>query len=377
MSGSFLIAARRSPVVPRNGTFAHLSIEALAKPVLSAALKDAKIAPDQVGEIIIANSLGAGGNPARIIALNAELPNRVAGLTIDRQCAGGLDAILLADAMIQSGHHQILVVGGVESYSRRPLRYHTFPDGREPLPYEQAKFTPWADRNPDMAQAADNLARELEISRSEQDAWAVTSHKKAMAARSKKLPSNVVGMGGITEDAFTRNLTSTLTDRASVISGSITAANMSVAADGAALIVMASRQFVEEKNIDGVEFVSGATVGGDPELPGIAPVEAIGNALTVAGISIDDLTCAEVMEAFAVQAIACQRGAKLPISIVNRRGGSLARGHPISASGAILVVNLFNELLENPGIGLAAIAAAGSLGSAAVFRSSSSRKVWG
>jgi acetyl-CoA C-acetyltransferase len=376
MSGSFLIAARRSPVVPRNGAFAHLSIEDLATPVLKAALNDAKVAPEDVGEIVIANSLGEGGNPARIIALNAGLPNMVAGLTIDRQCVGGLDALLLADAMIRSGHHQLVVAGGVESYSRRPLRYRTFSDGRNPVAYEQARFTPWIDRDPDMARAADKLANDRNIPKAEQDAWAVESHRKALAATSMNYRSGVVAIEGIANDPFTRNLTRGLCDRAPVVAGSITKANMSVAADGAALIVMASRQFVEDNNIDAVEFVAGATVGGIPELPGIAPVEAMETVLKASGISLEDLTCAEVMEAFASQAIACQRGAKIPTSIVNLRGGSLARGHPIGASGAVLAVNVFNELLENPGIGIVAIAAAGGLGSAAVFRSPLLRKVW-
>ena len=374
MSGSFLIAARRSAIVPRNGAFAHLSIEDLAKPVLNAALGDAQLAPGQIGEIIVANALGGGGNPARIIALNAGLQERVAGLSIDRQCAGGLDALLLADAMIKSGLHQIVVAGGVESYSRRPLRYQTFPDGRPPVAYEQARFTPWADHDPDMAEAADNLAKSLGVSRDEQDAWAIDSHQKARADLTDKRAPNIVEVEGITKDAFTRDLTSPLCARAPVVAGNITTANMSVAADGAALVVMASKEFVEENNIHAVEFVAGATVGGDPELPGIAPIEAIGAALNAARLTPADLTCAEIMEAFSVQAIACQRGARIPTAIVNRRGGSLARGHPIGASGAVLAVNLFTELRENTGVGLAAIAAAGGLGCAAVLRSYSPMK---
>lgn len=371
MSGSFLIAARRSAIAPRNGAFAHLSIEGLAKPVLKAVLDDAKLAPEQVGEIIVANALGGGGNPARIIALNAGLPDRVAGLSIDRQCAGGLDALLLADAMIRSGLHQIVVAGGVESYSRRPLRYRTFQDGSPPVVYEQARFTPWTDRDPDMAEAADSLAISLGISRAEQDAWAIESHQKARAELTGKRVPNIVEMEGIIADTFTRNLTDPLCTRAPTVVGNITTANMSVAADGAALVVMASKEFVEENNIDAVELVAGATVGADPELPGLAPIEAIGAALKASGLSPDDLTCAEIMEAFAVQAIACQRGAGIPASIVNRRGGSLARGHPIGASGAVLAVNLFNDLRKNTGVGLAAIAAAGGLGSAAILRSHS------
>jgi acetyl-CoA C-acetyltransferase len=106
-----------------------LSLSDLAVPVIGACLSDAGIGRNEVDEVIVANALGAGGNPARVVALAAGLPERVAGLTIDRQCAGGLDAVLLAQAMVASGMAQVVVAGGVESYSRRPLRLATDPDG--------------------------------------------------------------------------------------------------------------------------------------------------------------------------------------------------------------------------------------------------------
>ena len=120
-----LIAARRTAVVPRNGAFARLSLEDLAAPVLLACLADAGIAPSGVHDVILANALGAGGNPARRASLAAGLPETVAGLSIDRQCAGGLDAILLAKAIVDSGAADVILAGGVESYSRRPLRLRT------------------------------------------------------------------------------------------------------------------------------------------------------------------------------------------------------------------------------------------------------------
>ncbi|MFN3282058.1 MAG: thiolase family protein, partial [Tabrizicola sp.] len=143
-----LIAARRTAVVPRGGAFARLRIEDLAAPVLRACLADAGIGPEEVDEVILSNALGAGGNPARRAALAAGLPERVAGLSIDRQCAGGLDAILLARALVDSGAAEVVLAGGVESYSRRPLRLATDPDGGPPVPYDEAPFTPWPDRDP-------------------------------------------------------------------------------------------------------------------------------------------------------------------------------------------------------------------------------------
>ena len=126
-----LIAARRTAVVPRGGAFARLGIEDLAAPVVRAVLADAGI--DGVDELILSNALGAGGNPGRRVALAAGL-GQVAGLTLDRQCAGGLDAILLAKALVDSGAAEAVLAGGAESYSLRPLRLATDPDGGRPWP---------------------------------------------------------------------------------------------------------------------------------------------------------------------------------------------------------------------------------------------------
>ncbi len=359
---SVILAARRSPVVPRNGALRRFAIHELAAPVIGRALADAGLSPDRVGEVILSNALGAGGNPARSAALAAGLPDRVAGLTIDRQCAGGLDAVLLADAMVRAGMHDVVVAGGVESYSRRPLRYRTHADGRAPEYYDQAPFTPWPDRDPDMAVAADRLARELGIDRARQDAWAIESHR---AARAAGPDARIVAMGGLAHDPFARNLTPRLAGRAPVVAGGITAANMAVAADGAAVVVVVSDRIAGGQ---GTGIVAGATVGGDPERPGLSPVRAIRHALEAAGTGIGDLSVAAIMEAFAVQAIACRDGAGLPPGIVNPRGGALARGHPVGASGAILAVELVDLLERRPGTGLAAIAGAGGVGTALVLR---------
>lgn len=360
MVGSVLLSARRSPIVPRNGAFAALSIEEIAAPIVLAALNDAGLAVDEVDELIAANSLGAGGNPARITALHAGLPERVAGLTIDRQCVGGLDAILLADALVRSGRCDVVVAGGVESYSRMPLRFKTFSDARPPEQFEQAQFTPWPDRDPDMAQAANQLAVTLGISKAEQDAWAITSHQ---AARSAPV-DHIVELLGVSNDPFTRELSERHCARAPKVSGSISVANMSVAADGAAFVVVVSSQWAKERCAKGVDLLGGQTIGGNPEMPGLAPVEAINQTLSSLNICRSDLRSVEIMEAFAAQAIACVDGAGIDPVIVNNWGGSLARGHPIGASGAVLAVQLFHRIQVTGGLGMAAIAAAGGLGSA-------------
>lgn len=349
-----IIAARRTAVVPRGGAFARLSLEDLAAPVIAAVLADAGMEAAQVDEVIVSNALGAGGNPARRVALAAGLPERVAGLSVDRQCAGGLDAILLARALVESGAARVVIAGGVESYSRRPLRLRTDPDGGAAVPYDQPSFTPWPDRDPDMARAADVLAQRLGISRAAQDAWAVASHAKAHA-----MPlAEIVPLAGQGRDAFTRDLTSALAARAKVVVGSITTANAAVAADAAAFVLVVRDDLAR----DGLRIIGGATLGADPVEPGLAPVTAIAETLRQAGLTAADLERSEVMEAYAVQAIACVQGAGLDPARVNVEGGALARGHPIGASGAVLAVRLFHGLQQ--GYGLAAIAAAGGIGTA-------------
>ena len=352
-----LIAARRTAIVPRGGAFVRLRIEDLAAPVLLACLADAGISPDQVDEVILSNALGAGGNPARRVALAAGLPDRVAGLTTDRQCAGGLDAILLARALVDSGAAQVVLAGGVESFSRRPLRLATDPDGGPPVPYDQAPFTPWPDRDPNMTEAAAALADLLTISRERQEAWAMASHAKS--ARIEHWPE-IVPLAGVTRDAFTRDLTPDLVARARVLSGTITTATAAVAADGAAVCLVVADHIARGR---GLALLAGATLGADPEQPGLSPLTAIRRIWQG-----EALTQAEVMEAYAVQALAVIDGAGLDPAIVNPAGGGLARGHPIGASGAVLAVRLFHGLRQ--GRGLAAIAAAGGIGSALLVEAS-------
>jgi acetyl-CoA C-acetyltransferase len=354
-----IIAARRSAVCPRGGAFARLSLEALGAPVMAAVLADAGLQACDVDEVICANALGAGGNPARRLALAAGLPDRVAGLTIDRQCAGGLDAIRLAVAMVASGQARVVLAGGVESYSRRPLRLQTFPGGAPPVPYDQPPFTPWPDRDPDMTQAAAQLAVRCGISREMQDAWAVASHAKAHMVADWP---EIVPVDGVLRDTFMRRLTQAQAQRAHALHGTITAANMAVAADAAAFcLIVAQAPVVTYAGHAPLQIAASATLGAAPDDPGLSPLPAISAVWTG-----QPLAQVELMEAHAAQALACLTAARFDPAIVNPRGGGLARGHPIGASGTILAVRLFHDL--RPGEqGLAAIAAAGGIGTAIRF----------
>ncbi|APE44704.1 acetyl-CoA acetyltransferase [Sulfitobacter alexandrii] len=362
---AWIAAACRSAVAPRDGAFAALSLQELAAPVIDAVLAQSGLEPSDVDELIASNALGAGGNPARVLALAASLPERVAGLSLDRQCAGGLDALNLARHMVLAGAADVVIAGGVESYSRRPVRMRTYPDGRPPERYEQASFTPWPDRDPDMTVAAQALGALLGIGRDEQDAWAMRSHRLARAAA--PAPGEVVEIAGLRADSFTRDLRPALCRRAKVLCGDVTTANTAVAADGSAFVVVVSDRVARRLSVPCVALRGGRTLGGTPDLPGLAPVAAIREVLAAEGLRPADLSAAEVMEAYAVQAVACVREAGLDPEIVNGGGGALARGHPVGASGAINAVRLFHTLRRQGGTGLAAIAAAGGIGTALVL----------
>lgn len=358
MSGAYIIAARRSPVMPQGGAFAPFYPHELAVPIISACLQDAGIAADQVEELILSNALGGGGNPARLAALAAGLPEHVAGLSIDRQCAGGLDAILLARALVESGAAEVVLAGGAESYSRRPLRFRTDPAGGPAIPYDAPPFSPWPARDPAMHQTAADLATRLGISRVAQDAFAVASHQKARLAAL----AEIVPLQGHNCDGFTRALTPVIAARARSVAGTITAANAAIAADGAAFCLVVSERIARQSR-KSLRIAAGATLGSAPDLPGLAPIAAMRKVLV--GFDVDRIAQVEMMEAYAVQAIACLSAVGFEPGRVNPGGGALARGHPVGASGAILATRLFSDL--GAGYGLAAIAAAGGIGTAVLF----------
>ena len=349
---AWIVAARRTAVVPRGGAVARLSIEDLGAPVVRAVLADSGV--EAVDELVVSNALGAGGNPARRVALAAGL--EVAGLTIDRQCAGGLDALRLAAALVESGAEAVLA-GGVESYSRRPLRLATDPDGGAPVQYDEAPFTPWPDRDPGMAEAAARLADRLGMSRAAQEAFAVVSHRKALAA----VPAGIVELAGVARDAFPRRLTPAVAARAKGVAGSVTAATMAVAADGAAFCLVVGDKLAARFS-RAMRIVAGATLGSDPLEPGLSAIAPMRAVLDRAGIGVGDLGRVELMEAFAVQAMASIAALDLDPVRVNPEGGGLAFGHPVGASGAMLAVRLFHGL--RGGHGLAGIAGAGGVGAA-------------
>ena len=360
---TYIISAVRTPVAPRMGMLAEVEAHELGIAAAGACLDRSGIAPEMVDEIIVGNIVGQGGNPARLIALGLNLDRRVAGLTIDRQCVSGLDAILLASSIIRAGEAEIVLAGGTESYSRRPICYMANQYGQDDHPFTKPPFTPWEDTDPQMYDAAASLASEYKITREQQDMWTVNSHRKAMASRQTMEPELVLPIQSAKlYDSYTRKLTLETCARAKIISGTITIANTSVEADGAAFCLVVSERIARNLEIKSARILRGCTVGGDPELPGYVPVHAINQTLHDVQLSRDKLSIVEIMEAYAAQAIVCVREVGLNKEITNICGGSLSRGHPAGASGAILAVRLFHELIKRNGFGIASLAAGGGLG---------------
>jgi acetyl-CoA C-acetyltransferase len=350
----------------------------LAAPIIDAVRRDARLGLGDIEEVILGNALYGGGNPARLAALAAVLPETVPAMTLDTQCCAGLDAIGLAAARIMTGERRIVAAGGVESFSRAPIRMHRpLAPEHPPQAYDRPPFTPFPGRDPDMLEAAAALASLLGMARADQEAFAVESHRKA---RAHAATDEIVAIEDVTRDAFTRELNPRLCARLPVLAGEgaygVTAATTAVEADAAAIVLVAAEDIARRvarahPRITPLRILGSTRVGGDPTLPGLAPIVAGHTLMRQIGLRAEDFSVVEIMEAFAAQAMACRDGFAFDPARVNRGGGALARGHPIGASGAVLAVRLWHELQhENAGAkGLALIAAAGGLGSAlAVLR---------
>jgi acetyl-CoA C-acetyltransferase len=326
-----------------------------------------------VDEVLLGNCMGPGGNVARVSALAAGLPPSVPALTVDRQCASGLAAIDLAAQLVRTGAGVVLA-GGVESASTAPWRFWPPEAGGTPVRYERAPFAP-ASEDLDMGLANDLLAEEAGVSRERQDAYAARSHRLAAAARDAGLfDDEIVPLRGTSRDDRPRtNLTTQRLSRLPAAfrpDGTVTAGNACGVSDGAAGVAVVNAEVHHRLDTPGLQILASATTGVTPSRPGRGLVPAVRLALERAGTSLDQLDAIELNEAFAGQVLACCDELRLDPDRVCAEGGALALGHPWAASGAVLVVRLFSQLLARGegAVGLAAIAAGGGQGVAMVVQ---------
>ena len=387
-----ILAWARSPVAPTGGALGQLHSHELAAPLLQSLLEQTGLPPQAIDAVVLGNALGAGGNPARMLALAAGLPDSCAAHSIDTQCCSGLDAIAMAVGLLKSGQAQIVIAGGAEAWSRAPIR-QTRPRHADELPqsYERPPFAPDPARDPDMLQSAADYACQHAYPRHAQESYALQSHNRAVAVQ-QSLRAEITAIAGLDHDSYPRTLTASRAARMPIVAHSaadekgelygLSALTISAKADGAALLLLATPEACAQWQLQPrAQWLASASVGAAPETPMLAAIAATQKLLQRGAQSLEqlqqselsahDLSAIELHDAFAVQGLVFCDALGLQPEQINTQGGGLARGHPIAASGAIALVRCLAQLQSaaQPGdLGLAAIAGAGGIGAATLVQ---------
>ena len=358
-SAPVIVAARRTAIGTSGRGFAAHTVDALAAPVLAVAA--AAVAPSglPVDDVMLGNCMGPGGDVARVAALRAGLGVGVPGVTVDRQCGSGLDAVLQAASRVRAGDASLVLAGGAESASTAPHRLWPGTGER----YTRAPFAPEGLPDPDMGPAAEELARVRGVTRARQDAWAARSHARAAATRAAgRFDAEIVSVDGVVHDDRPR-ATMDLARLArfapafAAEGGTVTAGNSCGFSDGAAAMAVTTAAVARDLGLPALRVRAAAVAGGDPALPGLGAAPATRAALARAGMTVADLGSVEITEAFAAQVLAVSDELGLDEETVSADGGAIALGHPWGASGAILLVRLAARMLASDADGRAGLAA--------------------
>ena len=383
MTDIVIVSAARTPVGSFNGAFGAVSAHELGRIAIVAAITRAGITPADVDEVILGQVLGAaqGQNPARQAARNAGLPDDKTAFSINQLCGSGLRAVALAAQQISSGESAIVVAGGMESMSQAThAAYLRAGQKMGALEFTDTMLKDglWdAFHGYHMGVTAENVAQKYQITRAQQDEFALGSQQKASAADKagrfvdEIAPVTIKGRKGdvvVDHDEYIRHDA----DAASMQKlkpafqkdGTVTAANASGINDGAAALVMMSASEAARRGLTPLaRIVSFATAGVDPALMGTGPIPASRKALARAGWEVADLDLIESNEAFAAQSLAVVKDLGLDTSKVNVNGGAIALGHPIGASGARVLVTLLYEMVKRDAKrGLATLCVGGGMG---------------
>ena len=376
MKQPVIVAAKRIAFGKYGGYLKHLEPEQLLEPLFNYFQAEYPGAMEYLEDVIIGNTVGNGGNIARKSLLEAGLKNSVPGVTIDRQCGSGLETIIQACRMIQSGAGNVYLAGGVESISRAPWklkRPQSVYETEFPQFFERAPFAP-KGQDPSMIEAAENVARKYGISRVMQDKFAYRSHQLTQGnydngnISREILPIKVKGVSFDRDESVKSRLTTEKLSRFKplLIQGSITVGNSCMKNDGAVLILVMEEKLAKNLGFaKGLKFIESCTVGVDPNYLGIGPVPAVRKLLKRAKVKIEDIDTIELNEAFSSQVLACQKELSISDDKLNRWGGAIASGHPYGASGAALVTRLFHMNVQNKSI--ATMGIGGGLGNAVLF----------
>ncbi|MEC7545960.1 MAG: acetyl-CoA C-acetyltransferase [Pseudomonadota bacterium] len=393
MTDVVIVAATRTAIGSFGGTLASLSAVELGATVIQALITKTGIPADSVDEVLMGQVLcaGAGQNPARQASIKAGLPASVPAMTINKVCGSGLKAVHLAAQAIACGDADVIIAGGQESMSNAP---HAMPNSRNgqrmgPITMVDTMIVDglWdAFNDYHMGITAENIACDYNISREEQDAFAAASQQKALAAiEAGRFTDEITPVtipqrkgdpitfqvdenprAGITEEklagmrpAFSKE-------------GSVTAGNASSLNDGAAAVMLMSKNKASELGLPVLATIKGyANAGVEPRIMGTGPIPATKECLAKAGWSVKDLDLVEANEAFAVQALSVNKGLEWDADKINVNGGAIALGHPIGASGCRILVTLLHEMARRDAKkGLATLCIGGGMGvSLAIERS--------
>ncbi|HDH4553313.1 TPA: acetyl-CoA C-acetyltransferase [Staphylococcus aureus] len=388
MTRVVLAAAYRTPIGVFGGAFKDVPAYDLGATLIEHIIKETGLNPSEIDEVIIGNVLqaGQGQNPARIAAMKGFLPETVPAFTVNKVCGSGLKSIQLAYQSIVTGENDIVLAGGMENMSQSPMLVNNsrfgFKMGHQSM-VDSMVYDGLTDvfNQYHMGITAENLVEQYGISREEQDTFAVNSQQKAVRAQqngefdSEIVPVSIPQRKGepivVTKDEGVRENVSV--EKLSRLrpafkkDGTVTAGNASGINDGAAMMLVMSEDKAKELNIEPLAVLDGfGSHGVDPSIMGIAPVGAVEKALKRSKKELSDIDVFELNEAFAAQSLAVDRELKLPPEKVNVKGGAIALGHPIGASGARVLVTLLHQLNDEVETGLTSLCIGGGQAIAAV-----------
>jgi acetyl-CoA C-acetyltransferase len=384
MDDVVIVAALRTAVGKFGGSLSKIPAADMGASVIKALLEQTGVDPATISEVIMGQVLtaGVGQNPARQAVIKAGLPDTIPGFTINKVCGSGLKATHLATQAIRCGDADIIIAGGQENMSASP---HVLNNSREGFRMGDAKLVDtmivdglWDVYNQyHMGVTAENVAKKYEVSRQDQDAFAMASQNKAEAAqKAGRFKDEIVPLqiaqkkGAITfdNDEYPKHGT-TLESLAALRpafskEGTVTAGNASGLNDGAAAVMMMSARRAEQLGLTPLARIKAySSAGLDPSIMGMGPVSATKLCLQKAGWTHEDLDLMEINEAFAAQAIAVNRQMGWDTSKINVNGGAIALGHPIGASGCRILVSLLHEMVRRDAKrGLASLCIGGGMG---------------
>jgi acetyl-CoA C-acetyltransferase len=361
-----IVSAVRTAIGRQGSALASVPAHVFGAEVIKEAIKRANISPEMIDDVIFGNVLSGGGNIARLTALQTGLSMNLPGLTVDRQCGSGINAVNLAAQAIRAGDGDIYIAGGTESMSRAPYLMDRPEKPYSPVPpmFRKSQLSPKEIGDPPMGITAENLVKKYKISREEQDEFALRSQQRmARAMEEGRFDEQIVPISipvrkgnsiefKIDEHPRPQTTVEALAklSPAFLKGGTVTAGNSSGLNDAASALVIMSREKAEELGGTPLATIRAYAIAGvDPNTMGIGPVPATRKVMEKSGLSLKDMDIIEINEAFAAQVLACDRELEMDPEKVNVNGGAIAHGHPLGATGAILTTKAIYELKRSGG----------------------------